>query len=255
VDERVVKLATFLPVTDEVLEDTPSLITYIDSRLTAYIRQEEERQLLHGQGEPEDAETPELHGFIDRIPGGQADLADGDNDLDRVYAAMSAVRAAFAEPSGIVMNPADMQALRLMKDQTDNYLGGNPFQGAGGGASLFGISVVVTASMTAGSVLVGDFRGAACVFRRGGLTVELAERAETRKRGEDRAGAAAVAELVLASDAQLVGVGVVGMLAHAVHESRVARRLPHVLRDRDRHPTVRSLRWNQRRGWTATPIR
>jgi HK97 family phage major capsid protein len=206
VDERVVKLATFLPVTDEVLEDTPSLITYIDSRLTAYIRQEEERQLLHGQGEPEDAETPELHGFIDRIPGGQADLADGDHDLDRVYAAMSAVRAAFAEPSGIVMNPADMQALRLMKDQTDNYLGGNPFQGAGGGASLFGISVVVTASMTAGSVLVGDFRGAACVFRRGGLTVELAERAETRKRGEDRAGAAAVAELVLASDAQLVGV-------------------------------------------------
>ena len=44
--EPVRKLATMLPVTDEMLEDAPQISAYINQRLTLFIKQEEEEQLL-----------------------------------------------------------------------------------------------------------------------------------------------------------------------------------------------------------------
>ena len=46
VDEPVKKIATSLPVSDELLEDAPAIQTYINNRLSLFIQSEEERQLL-----------------------------------------------------------------------------------------------------------------------------------------------------------------------------------------------------------------
>ena len=47
-DEPIRKIATVLPVSDEMLEDAPAIQSYINGRLTLFVRIEEERQLLRG---------------------------------------------------------------------------------------------------------------------------------------------------------------------------------------------------------------
>jgi HK97 family phage major capsid protein len=44
--EPVKKVATFLPASDELLEDAPSMRGYLNQRLSLFVRMEEERQLL-----------------------------------------------------------------------------------------------------------------------------------------------------------------------------------------------------------------
>ncbi len=83
-------------------------------------------------------------------------------------------QASYLEPDTIVVNPADWAELRLVKDSTENYIGGSPF-GNGQpqpGETLWGKRVVVTQAIEQGLALVGAFGTGAQLFRRGGLTVE-----------------------------------------------------------------------------------
>ena len=63
--EPVKKIATLLGISDEMLEDAPSIQSYLNERLGLFVRIEEERQLLRGNG------TNELVGLFNRA-GGQA---------------------------------------------------------------------------------------------------------------------------------------------------------------------------------------
>ena len=49
-DEPVKKVATFLPVSDEILSDSPALQGYLNARLALFVRMQEEAQLLQGAG-------------------------------------------------------------------------------------------------------------------------------------------------------------------------------------------------------------
>ena len=60
VDEPVKKIATVLTISDELLEDSDSVSSYLNSRLGLFVRLEEERQLLRGAG------TNELVGIFGR---------------------------------------------------------------------------------------------------------------------------------------------------------------------------------------------
>ena len=55
------KIATFLPVQDEMLEDAPQLQSYINNRLTLFIRLTEDTALLRGAGT-----APDLQGIVGR---------------------------------------------------------------------------------------------------------------------------------------------------------------------------------------------
>ena len=171
-DEPVRKIATFLPVSDEMLEDAAQIRSYINARLSLFVQQEEENQLLNGDGT-----GININGLLNRVPGANEGVisdAQAANDADHIFAAMTVSRRSFLEPDGIIVNPDDWASLRLLKDQNDNYIGGSPFSNGGGepGETLWGKRVVVTEAMAAGVALVGAFRMAAQVFRRSGLTVE-----------------------------------------------------------------------------------
>lgn len=166
-NEPVVKLAAFLPVSDEMLEDGPAMASYLNQRLTFFVKQEEERQLLQGSG------TGELSGILDRSIG-SADASDvlGENDFDAIAAGILNIRVnGFVEPDALVIHPTDMAKLQVDKASTaGNYFSGGPF--ASPATNPWGLRTVITTAIAAGSALVGAFRGNAQVFRRGGLTVE-----------------------------------------------------------------------------------
>lgn len=168
VDEPVKKIATFLPVTDEMIEDAPQLRSYIDARLRLFVQIEEERELLNGDG------VNEVAGLIGRIPAANKGLRkSGANmtDADHLFRAISRVREAFLEPDGIVIHPNDWEGIVLLKDANNLYMGGGPFNQEAG-RSLWGLNVVVTSAVPEGAPIVGAFGSASQVFRKGGLSVE-----------------------------------------------------------------------------------
>lgn len=179
VSEPVQKIATFLPVSDEMLEDAPMIQSYINQRLSLFIRLAEDDQLLNGSGT-----APDISGLLDRsintYPAGTVD-----NNAVAIFKAANNTRgSSFLSPDSIVLNPANWGVTRLLTDQNDQFFGGGPFYGPYGGPqgpasanrfsadNIWGLNVVVTSAIGAGTALLGSFRQAAQVFRKGGLTVE-----------------------------------------------------------------------------------
>lgn len=173
VDEVLKKLATFLPVSDEMLEDWAQARSYIDSRLVQFIRMTEETQLLSGDGT-----GANLVGLLNRaglataIVKGTAPSVAADNSMDAIYRQITAIRTTqFLEPDAIVVDPLAWQTVTLAKATgTGNYLAGGPF--GTGPMTLWNKRVVVTPAMAANTALVGAFQQGGQVFRKGGITVE-----------------------------------------------------------------------------------
>jgi HK97 family phage major capsid protein len=173
VDEPVRKVATFLPVSDEMLEDVSQLRSYLDGRLRLFVEHAEEAQLLSGNGT-----APNLRGLLNRTGIQTAAKGAGANVLDFIYTAITNIRNnAHVEPDGIVMHPTNFASIRTAKDGNQQYYGGGPFTGPYGNGGIaadnvWGLPVVVTSAIAVNTALVGAFGTQAQVFRRGGLTVE-----------------------------------------------------------------------------------
>jgi HK97 family phage major capsid protein len=183
VDEPVQKVATFLPVSDEMLEDVAQIRSYLDSRLRLFVQHAEEDQLLNGSGT-----APNIRGLLNRSgiqTGTRAALGTSTGETaaastvgNAIYAAITNIRInALVEPDGIVMHPTNWMQFKLAKDANGQYYGGGPFVGPYGvngiaGEEAWGLRVVVTSRIAANTALVGAFGTMAQVFYRNGLTVE-----------------------------------------------------------------------------------
>ena len=103
---------------------------YLNSRLTLFVKQEEENQLLNGKGSGTD-----LDGLLNRVPNANQDVVSGAaaaTALDHIFAAITVAEESFLPVDGIVINPSDWADIRLAKDKNENYLAGSPFSNGGG---------------------------------------------------------------------------------------------------------------------------
>jgi HK97 family phage major capsid protein len=176
VNEAVRKIATFLPVSDEMLEDVAQARSYLDSRLRLFVQHTMEAQLLNGTGT-----APQIRGLLNRT-GVQTVTTvtplTAAKIIEAIYDAITLLRTvAFLEPDAVVVNPTNWAMVRKEKDLNGQYYGGGPFigpYGVGGIAAdnIWTLPVVVTGACPAGTALVGAFRAAAQVFLKSGLTVE-----------------------------------------------------------------------------------
>lgn len=181
VTETVKKIAAVYKESDELLDDLPWLASSIDNRGIYLVRLFEEDNILNGDGSGNN-----LSGILTRDGIQTEKLAKGETvAADALFRAMSKVQEATAfTADGIVMNPADYQALRLSKDANSQYYGGGYFAGQYGNGSImeqppvWGLRTVVTPAIAKGTALVGAFAQGAAVIRRNGLSVELANQNE-----------------------------------------------------------------------------
>src|SRR5204862_2550739 len=137
---------------------------YLNSRLSLFVRTEEENQLLNGGGN-----LNNFLGLLARVPVANRFVvsdADAPNFADHIFAAIVKAQQSFLDPDTVVVNPADWAELRLTKDQNDNYIARSPFSNgpAQPGETLFGRRVVVTQAMEEGLALVGAFGSAAQLY-------------------------------------------------------------------------------------------
>jgi HK97 family phage major capsid protein len=161
------KIAHWIPVTEEMLEDFSQTRSIIDARLTLGLDLVEEDELLNGSGV-----APHILGLM-TLPGlTPAHARGGDSTMDAMFKQMTTIATTtFVMPDGFVINPANWQTVQLAKNAQGNYLGSGPWAPAQT-PTLWGIRGAVTPAIVAGTALVGAFRTAAQIFRKGGVRVE-----------------------------------------------------------------------------------
>lgn len=144
------KVGTWLPVTDETLEDVPRAQQYIDNRLPFMVRQRLDGQVLVGNGT-----APNLRGVLN-VAGIQTQAKGADPVPDAVYKAIVKVRTVgFAMPDAYVTNPTDWQDVRLLRTADGLYIWGNPSEA--GPERIWGLAVAQANGMTVDTGVVGDF--------------------------------------------------------------------------------------------------
>lgn len=174
VNATVEKTAVFLNVTDEMLADFAQMSSFINGRLGYMVQQLEDQQLISGSG------TNQIRGILNTS--GIQTISGAANTIDQYLRAIEYVRGAngvgFGQPDAIIINPLNWLSARLSKDTNGQYLFGGPGYAPYGMAGysnvgmMWGIPVVSTTAIAAGTALVGAFRTAAQIFRRQGLTIE-----------------------------------------------------------------------------------
>lgn len=163
----VQKIATFLPASDEQLEDEPQLLSMIENRLTYFIRQRLNSQVLSGNGT-----APNLRGLLN-VVGIQTQAKGTDPSPDAVYKAIvkCQIGSGQANPNAVGMNPVDWQNIRLLRTADGIYIWGSPSEA--GPSSIWGLPVVSTQALTAGTAVVGDFANFAQLNVRRGIEVQV----------------------------------------------------------------------------------
>jgi len=185
--ESIRKIATFLPVTDELLADVSGIQGYVNSRLTTMMRLRMDNQLLNGNGT-----APNLTGVLQKSGINTFDYSSYSGELNRlgqIYQAITEIRKdAFVEPDSVVMHPSDWyQIVTAVTDQAGDASAGlaskNPLIVAAGGfggdvaARLWGLKVVPSTAIAEGTALVGKFGGgdAAQIVMRQGIDLAVSD--------------------------------------------------------------------------------
>ena len=185
--ESIRKMATFLPVTDELLADVAGIQGYVNSRLQTMMRLNLDNQLVNGNGT-----APNLTGVLNKSGINTFDYSSFSGDLNRlgqIYQAITEIRKdAFVEADSIVMHPSDWYQIvtsvgDLAGTSSAGYTSKNPlFVVAGGfGADvaprIWGLKVVPSTVIAEGTALVGKFGGgdAAQVVMREGVDLAVSD--------------------------------------------------------------------------------
>lgn len=164
--DNVRKIATWIPATDELLNDVPRMQTTIEGRLIYMVKRREETELLLGDGI-----APNILGLENRS-GIQTQAKGADPVPDAIYKAMMKIMAvAFADPTAVVMHPYDWQDIRLLRTADGVYIWGSPSES--GPERIWGLPVRLTTAQTQNTALVGAFRPHAEVIRREGITITV----------------------------------------------------------------------------------
>lgn len=160
------KVGTWLPVTDETLEDVPRAREYINNRLPFMVRQRLDSQVLVGNGT-----APNLRGILN-VAGIQTQAKGADPTPDAVYKGMVLVRTTgWAIPDAFVTNPTDWQDVRLLRTADGIYIWGNPSEA--GPERIWGLRVVQAAGLTVNTGIVGDFANFSELAVRRGIDVQV----------------------------------------------------------------------------------
>jgi HK97 family phage major capsid protein len=160
VDAPIETIAEWTAVTLQALDDVPALRAVLEDDLRRLLLLEIDDHLLNGTGT-----TPDIRGVLNTVGiGTQAFTTDALNTIS--LAITQIVSSGAGYPTGIVMNPANWQAVRMLNTSGVWYFGSPAEAGV---SRVFGVPVVPSSAMPTGFALVGDF-SFGTIFERWGVT-------------------------------------------------------------------------------------
>lgn len=162
------KIAVWLPMTDEQLEDVPQAQGYVNRRLPFMLRQRLDTQVLIGNGT-----APNLRGVLN-VVGIQTQAKGADPAPDAIYKAMTLCRVnGRAIPGPVVINPTNWQDIRLLRTADGIYIWGSPSEA--GPERIWGNQIVLADGLTLGTAIVGDWANYSELDERRGILVKITD--------------------------------------------------------------------------------
>ena len=172
---NVVKIATHMKVSDEMLEDVAGLAGYITTRGSTKYRLKEDEQLLYGTGQ-----NNQLEGLtVSATDWGAATI---NNPINNLYDVAVDGSANLAKknymPSGIMVHPTSWYDLITEKDDDGQYIVPDLIRQGLAPAQLAGVPVIRNTAVSEGDILMANFAQMATLFDRRGVSVRFFEQNE-----------------------------------------------------------------------------
>jgi HK97 family phage major capsid protein len=159
-DANVRKIATYLRVPEEMIEDIPYLSSFLANRGTEEVMKKEDEQVLYGDGTGQN-----LSGLFTNATAFAAGAAivTTPNRFDVLRALRLQMRKSFRKPSFYLVSPLDYFLMSSVKDTTNNYV----LLGGGNGLvpNLDGVPVIETTGLADGDFIGVDKLAAEMAFR------------------------------------------------------------------------------------------
>jgi len=171
-DAVVQKTSAVMTISQEMLDDTPALQSYLSQRIPSKIMTVVDDQLLNGSGSSPN-QLGLMNGGTTFSAGGFANAIESAQELDVLIVALNQLALANYAGNGIILNPTDFHKIYLLKDTTNEYLRGNSVVTSEGFTRINGVPVYLNNKMASGSFVVGDFSQGSQVFQRENLTVDF----------------------------------------------------------------------------------
>lgn len=178
---NVEKIGTFMRITEEMLNDTPGLSSYLSARVPGKVLSVEDTEILNGDGS-----SPNLDGlFTDGaafITSGGAfdDAVESANEFDVLIAALNQLALSNYQADTILLNPTDFHKIVLLKSTANEYLKNQIIQGIQ--PAINGVPITLNTAVTAGKFLVGNLAQASQLWVRDGLGIEFSREDSTNFR-------------------------------------------------------------------------
>ncbi len=162
------KIAHFIPVTDEQLEDEASAGGYLDRRMRFGLEQRLDLQIVQGDGN-----APNLDG-LEAFSGVQTYALSGEPALDAIHKGITLVNVTGrAVASAVFIHSNDWQSIRLLRTADGIYILGPPTER--GPLTLWGLPIVVNEAVTENTAIVGDFANFIEIRVKRGVTVKVSD--------------------------------------------------------------------------------
>lgn len=164
----VEKIAVWLPVTDEQLEDIDQIESYIDQRLRLMVNQRIDLQVILGNGT-----APNLLG-TSNVSGIQSIAKGNDSIPDAIYKGIVEVMAdGFASPTVIFIHPRKWRDVVLLKTSDGQYIWGHPAMP--GPKTLWGVPIIETTAITESLALTGDYQMHSLFALKRGIDMQISD--------------------------------------------------------------------------------
>jgi HK97 family phage major capsid protein len=167
-EARARKIAVTTKVNDEDLEDFGGFVSYISTELQRLVVDQENIQLLTGDGTGENLQGIfSVTGILTRVK-----AVAPETGIDTLELAATDLRngPAYVDATVFAMHPTTWSGLRLLKDGQGRYILGNPAEQDA--AKLWGVPVVKSTGITVGTVLAADLPAAGQAHIRKGLVIQ-----------------------------------------------------------------------------------
>ncbi|MFJ1698181.1 phage major capsid protein [Streptomyces sp. NPDC088252] len=164
-------VAHWVPITRQAADDDGQMMGYINGRLTYGLEFQMDRQILTGNG------TTQMQGILTTpgIGAYQPGAGSTDSKLITLRKAKTQGELALYPPDAVVLNPLDWQDIELDSDGIGQFrVITNVTEGAAA-LRIWGLQVVTSVAMAAGTALLGGYRTGATLWERQGITILMTD--------------------------------------------------------------------------------
>lgn len=179
---NVEKIGTFMRITEEMLNDTPGLSSYLSARVPGKVLSVEDNEIISGDGS-----SPNLDGlltdgtaFTTSSGGLFYQSIESANEFDVIVVALNQLALSNYQADTILMNPTDFHKIVLLKSTANEYLRNQIITGIQ--PTVNGVPITLSTAMPNGKFLVGNLAQATQLWIRDGLGIEFSREDSTNFR-------------------------------------------------------------------------